>query len=942
MKRILSAIFMSFMLFFTLFLSDVRADDTIVAGFYSYDSEIEAEKEAFFETVVGAMIGDQDVNIVPCNEQSCYYDLNNGTLDVVIGAPFDIRLYKNYQFVGMEYYQNIVSLYALSEDEDYQTYLYDQHKKIGVISNSYAGDLYEIIKDIHGIYASAVYYDDLAQIDEAMKSGEIDAFVYSDLPNKYEYRNIHKLSNMQAYYVSNNASTYLDLLEKYEINSGTYNYYYNQYFVPSINNDIEFTKEELDYLKTNPVVKYAIDPAWAPIESFENGDPKGISQNLIDYISEQTGITFEVVKTNTFMESVSLFKNGKVDLLSGSLTTLSKYVENLDQITDSYLSVPVNNYYSEKADKTNPTPTVAIHRLYLDLYQDILELKPNLKLAIYDSFEDCLKAVEENKVDLTSVNMYVGAKIINDLKLSHVEVEASNSFHDDLAFAIDSNDKVLLGIINKVINEMNDCAREQLTQGQTNVYEANSVLDIYMDFPIVWIIPIVIVALLILIGISLNKKSIKDLHEKLFKTSFEDNETGYGNINYFKKTVELLRKNLVEGVTYAVMVIDLGKLQHINVIKGQGQGEQILVKLGDILNDSLIADEVFGRLSSSRFVVFKRYIELENINTFMEIVQLRLGEFLSQESVQASLDVSYGICVVDDRNESIETLIEKCEIALANIPDNAVISHCYYDEELHTKVNEETEIESLMEKALMKQEFTTRVQPKYDITNRKIIGGEFLIRWKNEKLGFLSAAKFVPLFEKNGFIRKIDIHVIEQICEFIKRYEANDMPLIPFSCNLSWINFNNPNLVDEILLICEKNGVDPKYIEIEVNESAFGENNKMVINTMNKFKEKGFRIALDNFGTGYSSFNIVKEVKFDVIKLDKSFIKDEINGRDIVVLKNILKLTKDLQTDLICEGVETEKQVEHLKDIGITSIQGYVYSKPMTTVDFFDEYKAQG
>lgn len=246
---------------------------------------------------------------------------------------------------------------------------------------------------------------------------------------------------------------------------------------------------------------------------------------------------------------------------------------------------------------------------------------------------------------------------------------------------------------------------------------------------------------------------------------------------------------------------------------------------------------------------------------------------------------------------------------------------------------EEQQIEATMEEALKNKEFTVIYQPKTFTKNEKMSGAEALIRWYKDE-NIIPPNKFIPLFEKNKFILKLDLYIFEQVCKNLAHWRKQYQYTPTVSINVSKEHFANENFIDEYVSICKKYEINPNGIDLEITESATIDQGIDILKVLNKIKEKGFMISVDDFGTGYSSLSMLQTMPIDVIKIDKAFVDKADLKTDNNMINYIMFMAKRLKVRTIVEGVETKEQMEYVRDIGCDIIQGYYYSKPITKEEF--------
>jgi EAL domain-containing protein (putative c-di-GMP-specific phosphodiesterase class I) len=265
-----------------------------------------------------------------------------------------------------------------------------------------------------------------------------------------------------------------------------------------------------------------------------------------------------------------------------------------------------------------------------------------------------------------------------------------------------------------------------------------------------------------------------------------------------------------------------------------------------------------------------------------------------------------------------------------------------YTDKMHDDITWGNIIKAYVDTAIAEDEFRVYLQPKFDINREVIEGAEALIRWDYKGKGLLSPGRFVPFFERDGSIGKIDDIVLEKVCKALAQWKAEGKPLYPVSVNLSRKRLYDPNLIEHLVGIIDSHGVDHGLIDFELTESATYDNKVHMLRVLEDLRERGFKISMDDFGTGYSSLSLLTEMPLDTLKIDKSFVDklgtDNEREQDIVVIRLIIALAKDLGFVCLAEGAERKEQVDRLRELGCEVIQGYYYSKPISMDEFEERY----
>ena len=418
---------------------------------------------------------------------------------------------------------------------------------------------------------------------------------------------------------------------------------------------------------------------------------------------------------------------------------------------------------------------------------------------------------------------------------------------------------------------------------------------------------------------------------KLYEYAYIDPVTQKGNIYYFRKNgQERLNK---EPKKYKYMIIlDINKFKMINKAYGYAMGDKILINIGNKLEEIFGKTSLIARYSNDYFAILFDYED--NIYTIISKIINKI-ENIKINNVTYNLTVNMGIYKIKDSDNNISEVIDKAIIAHSASKGNVYERYYIYDEELEKVVEEEERIEAKMYNALMAKEFKVYFQPKIFTDNEKMYGAEALARWEhNGKI--IPPEKFIPLFEKNKFILKLDTYIFEEVCKNMRLWKE-ELGLEPIiSINVSRDHFMDEHFLEKYYMIVAKYGINPNKIDLEITESAAFEEGIDIIEIMNRIKKLGFLVSIDDFGTGYSSLSMIQDMPIDIIKIDKSFV-DRIGQKKKNMIDYIIKIAKELGLMTIAEGVETKEQRDYLLKKDCDVIQGYYYSKPLPLHEF-EEY----
>ena len=291
--------------------------------------------------------------------------------------------------------------------------------------------------------------------------------------------------------------------------------------------------------------------------------------------------------------------------------------------------------------------------------------------------------------------------------------------------------------------------------------------------------------------------------------------------------------------------------------------------------------------------------------------------------------------MLKNRNHTVERLISRSDAARKTIKGQHDRRYAFFTEEMKKHQVKNKEIEDKMEKALEKGEFYVCYQPKYGTQNKEIVGAEALVRWKANEGNVIPPSDFIPLFESNGFIKELDKYVFEQVCKDVSNWLDKGLGVKPVSVNLSQMQLYNGNFIKDYAEILERYDLDSKYVQLELTETALFDNPVVLAKIINQLHGMGFQILMDDFGKGYSSLNMLKNVEVDTVKIDKSFVDDIGNNKKVErIIATIISLVRSLNMHVIAEGVENEMQYKFLNLVECDEIQGYYFSRPIEAKEY--------
>lgn len=433
---------------------------------------------------------------------------------------------------------------------------------------------------------------------------------------------------------------------------------------------------------------------------------------------------------------------------------------------------------------------------------------------------------------------------------------------------------------------------------------------------------------LLLFSLRLHNRS----RNRLRDVAFVDPLTGADNFNSMQTHFEEYLARL-DGKG-ALVVLDVLKFKIINDLHGFQRGNEVLQKIAQILRGQLKKEESFCRLTADHFALLLSFDTRENFQKRM----MKLASQLRRECAEAPLgliiEVAMGMYEIKNPEESFYIILDRAHLALGNAKNASPSKIQFFEEIDRSRIMAEQEIETTMHSALSNREFEIYLQPKCDFATGQLRGAEALVRW-NKANGIVRPDEFIPVFEKNGFILQLDMYIFEEVVRLLQSWKEKGFSPVPVAVNFSRLHLNDDRFVPQMRHLSSKYGVDPHLLEVELTESVVFHNLQRAQSVLNNLHRYGFSVAMDDFGAGYSSLNVLKNLHFDSIKLDKEFLGDfEGNPYAQNVIEGTVKMVKKLGIKVVAEGVETREQVDFLRQIGCDVAQGYFFSKPVKTAAF--------
>lgn len=723
---------------------------------------------------------------------------------------------------------------------------------------------------------------------------------------------------------------------------------------------ISFSNEELEYIENVGTLRVALYSNRNVLSSYDTGTGNfcGITYDIMRLVEEKSGLTFEYTELPLKLRGYEVFEQDKADIIApitiSKYTLLSEKVQAISLGTESSLVMIGRRNYVFNADGNFK---IALSKAFFGAQEMMKDTYPNATFVYADKQEECMAMVARGEADVTFDNRLVALyRMRSPYYVDELVVYEAGAETEDISLILSVNeDKRLVSILEKTIKSISETEINEIiinnTASKAYSYSLSELMYQFRYYIVMAIVVFSVLLYMIVFIYILRKKGKKYRTEKehLEEKSRYDEEyqkrlyhqvnydalTGLLNRNgFYEKTKKMLEENT--DVKYVLLRSDIDSFKVFNDIMGVKAGDNFIKHMANKWKEYFVGQlGTYGYLGSDDFIGCYPY-SLFNKDEVMEAVD----RWLESYGTTYSFVVSVGAYVIEE-NEDIGVMCDKVEIALKNAKKNQREHFSMYENYMREQAVKEQEIINYIPIAFEQEQFEIYLQPQYDSATRMIVGAEALTRWKHPEKGMISPAEFIPIMEENGIITRLDIYVVEHVCRILNDlYKTGNVPEeFSIAVNLSRADTFNGEIINQITGIMEKNEIPIAGIRLEITESAYIEQQEQVSDFVGNLKEKGFIIEMDDFGSGYSSLNALKDVPVDTLKLDLRFLDGKNSKKGGIIINSVLRMARWLGIPVIAEGVETSEQAEYLKNIGCHYMQGFYIARPMPVKEFMELLK---
>lgn len=876
---------------------------------------------------------------------NCSDMLAKGEIDLMGGLNRTIKREAVYDFpeasCGVDGAQ-ILTLLSNSKYayEDFESF---NNMRIGIMRGTIFPYYLEAYAKNNNFSYELIEYDYDSDVTAALYNGDIDAMVDGMISSMTGFRSLGIFYRTEFYFATtkgnseilaglNYALPQISLYDPdFSINLSD-RFFSSDEAMPAV-----FSTQELDYIRSRGPIKAVYCANQRPIEyqDKETGEYKGITADMLASISAATGLEFEYIAADTVQDAYRIFRNGGADIITAMTSDYDWAISHNAYLTQVYLDMPVVRVDNPLVD----TSRVAIPRSF---YNSTVAMK-NIaasQVLYADTIEQCIDAVNRGDAAYTFAGSYMADFILSHPKYQKLSSSSAVGIRQNISIGVSRNSsRLLLSIMNKALNCVSEPELLNIISANTVNTSTWTIVDLFYYYPVqsIALLALIFGVIILLLLLNIRSKSAQNqaLRKLNYAADFDELTEIYHKQAFYRYTRKLIDAN--PDMPFTLVRFDIWRFKAFNDTFGTDEGDKLLKAIALYLMQHSIEKSIYGRLVADHFALCFPTEQWK-----AEAFTHEVAEYLNSRGYDLELFPCFGIYQIDDKSLPLDIMCDRANMALQTVKQNYTKSYAFYDETLRDKLVIEQEITGEMSVALDEHQFVIYLQPVYSLAKKEVVSAETLVRWRHPVKGIINPNVFIPIFEHKGLITKLDYFVWEEALKYLRERRDSGKRLLPLSVNMSRVCLYTPTLINDLKALIAKYDIDAKYLRFEITESVYADDADQLIKTISELQGCGFKVLMDDFGSGYSSLNMLKDVPVDILKIDMKFLSDfESTSRAGNILTSILRMAKWLNLPVIAEGVETREQMDFLMSIGCDKIQGYCYSHPLPP-DAFDDFLRQG
>ncbi len=779
-------------------------------------------------------------------------------------------------------------------------------------------------------------YDSTPDLQAALESGEVDAMVHTFMEIKEGQRLIGRFAPRPFYYITYPGNDDVMRELNYAIADLKMNEpvletkLMNEFFQSRLDKTVVFTNSEKNYAaETEEIVAGYTDSHYPFLYTDESGECRGLTRDLLEGAASIAGIsvTWKKVEPATAYDDL---KNGAVDLITYCSQAVDEIAGEQFLKLNDYVEIPLVLVMNKSSDlgSLNSLATVS----YLEEEAGDVMDGQDVAIMLYNEQRDCMDALQSGKVDAVLCDSYLAEYLLSsELRYHSLEIKRALSNEHGISMTVRSGDTELASILNKTLLMIDDRAVSDYML-ERNIYNLTSVSQFIQDHSAA----IIILLLLIIIGVVLVTVHIIRDTRKIQKLMYKDVDVDIWNLNHLIYWGKRMLTQEKKRQQIAVAYLNISQFQRYKVVYGWDNAQNLMAAIADVLTQCVHGKgEICAKADGDHFVLLLTE-ESGEITDRLKNIGMLVEEYI-YHATGNRIDIQMGIYFLPPDSIDLHEAIICANQAIDFVSGDEKIK--IFDADLEQAIKDRHEKQKLLDSISIEDHFTTYYQAKVDVRTEKVVGAEALIRFIDPSASgkVISPGFFVPYYEQTGRVTEIDFFVLHCVCAMLRKRLDKGENVVTVSCNFSRIHFTKPDFVERLIGVLEEYDIPKELIEVEVTETLVMEEmqQKIAEQTMDDLHAKDIRLSIDDFGSGYSSLGVIEKIPASVIKLDRSFLlNNEDRERQIKIMKRIVDLAEDLGAQIVCEGVETEEDVELMHLIGAHIAQGYRYARPVPEMEF--------
>ncbi len=672
----------------------------------------------------------------------------------------------------------------------------------------------------------------------------------------------------------------------------------------------------------------------------KTGEVAGIGVELMRQAAEEAGysVSFQVIQEETLKEALD---NPAYDVIMPFGSAITSASGQSTIVSENLMETPFAFVTKENHEKRSMDELrVGMLHSLGGCIETLHQLFPNLSIVEYDTMQESVKALRAGEVDALLHNSYVWSYVLQKPSYQDLVIQPTAVFSMDFrAGAVDTaKSHRIIEQLNKGIAEMSDTRRQAIILDYTSrrLYHYDF-SDYLYQYGVILLLAVLLFAALVIIAVQKIHAVQKEQEEKLRQMMDHDPLTGVLSLNAFRKKVKELLISYPDS-QYFLSYSNIRDFKFINDSLGRAAGDDLLRFWAKKSMEYLSDREAICRVSGDHFVVLRYIPSEERMREDEENVFKPVENYFIRQGKTNRVQICSGIYVLtpnDFKQIDVDHMMDLALVAEKRAKENRKISYAFYNQDQWEKGKRAADVVNALPEALQAGEIQVWYQPQVNYETGAITGAEALCRWKHSKIGWLPPSEFVPILENAGLIFDLDSFVWERACQDLHRWNQQGIHRT-VSVNLSREDIQEgKDIPEHFCRLIQTYDLSPDQLHVEITETAYAENPELLINTTQQLRALGFQVEMDDFGSGYSSLHMLKEVPVDRIKLDLHFLTSSGDlDKSHIIVSAMIQMVRQLGIELISEGVETVEQAKFLQSKGSFEMQGYYFFKPMPVEEF--------